>query len=492
MSRRFKLLLVLLFIGSQTSHGGWLDGVQKGFDWAKDKAKKGADWTADKAKEGAHSVRKVIRPINPLDKATCPELSKLNFNWVLPHEIDPPPHYENPCQKGEECVTVDVNQFTMFMEGYNDRYRNHDYMNIRSYWNPELERWDLGPQMKGDKKHRYQEPPYRTMAQHPVVINGAYLFVCQIFTDHIEFYGMEYPMVMRKDEYSWRIHITFKKELTPEEVKRAFIYNGYIFIEKDRVFDIENMLRDEVLDSVKIKGEDRPGRATMLFNEEKTFNDIVGEKISSDLVKGIEKFCFNGENKSCTIDVMGGYITPVDYTGVVFTIKDLVVQARWVKQYCDYLPEFFIRHLHFPPNKVLQFGRVADLQTHTQHLEWVQSIKAMKDPHYTYIRNMIMPIIQPNDPIHEFANKFTTPAPKDATATTKNFKNFTMRPIQAITRNPNDTDNDVIEYVVEDDETSTADPDYVLEDLTEDPLDASYDLMVPLANIWLGFMLLWG
>ncbi|CAD5214093.1 unnamed protein product [Bursaphelenchus okinawaensis] len=479
MSGRFKLLLVVLFIGLQTSHGNWFsDLTEEAGDFFKDKYEKAKDVVVD-----------VADSINPSGSSTCPELGGHFVKFITDRDPDPAPEYKSPCQEGEECVIVDVNNFTMFMEGYNDRFRNHDYMNIRSYKNKDGG-WDLGPQMKGDIKHRRLDPPYRTMAQHPVVIFGEYKYVCQIFTDHIEFYGMEEPMVVRKNgEYSWRIHITFEKKLTPEEVKGTFVYNGYIFIGKDRVFDIKEMLRDEVLDSVKIKGEDRPGRATKRFNEEKTFNGIDAGKISGDLVKGIEEYCFNrGEGKSCTIDVMGGYITPVDYTGVIFTIKNLVVQARWVKQYCDYLPEYFIRHVHFKQNTVLQFGKVALLETHKKILKWTKQ-DGLLSKDYIFRRNMLMPVVQPDDPIHTFANKFTTTLPG---ATTLNFENFTMKPIRAITRNPNYTDNEIVEYAIEEEESTTMDPDYVLYDLTEDPLDAAYGLMVPLASIWLGFMLLWG
>ncbi|CAD5214109.1 unnamed protein product [Bursaphelenchus okinawaensis] len=382
------------------------------------------------------------------------------FKRKSPTSEDVPQHFKAPCLEGEDCQIVTVQNFSIFMEGYNDRWGHHDFMNIRSYYHREDGKWSTGDYMKGDKKDKWQWPPYRTLSQHPVVMDGEYKYMCQIWTDHLEFYGMSTEVVKISRGKSWRLHIRLEETLSPEDVKQAVIFEGYIFIDKERVFDIRGLMDSEIVKTTDVTS-DRPGKASGTFKA----------------------------NKSCAIDITTRQLTSLDYGGVVFTINGLIVQQRWFLSFCDWVPVYFIRHVHFPPNLVYHFGDIPMLQTHGKTFTW--KFNRFTFQTYTYHRNTFMPVVKPDDQIFEFAKTKTTPAPLSATST-KPLSTFTPKPLLPITRDPAKADEvDDRDYTDEPTVETTMDEDYLITDeLVYE--DASYALMVPFVCIGIGMIVLLG
>ncbi|CAD5214111.1 unnamed protein product [Bursaphelenchus okinawaensis] len=368
-----------------------------------------------------------IRPRLP----TCPEYTAdyYFFDRRSPKEEDIPKPFVAPCQQGEDCQIVALQNFSMYIEGYNDRWCHHDYMNLRSYYNHEIQQWSIGEQMKGDKKQRFERPYYRYITQHPVVMDGEYKYMLQIFTDHLEFYGMSEPAVKISKGSSWRLHIRLKKFLSADDIKKAIVYEGYIFIDKERVFSIRALMTSNIVQTTDVDSS-RPGKL----------------KESSK---------------------------PLPTTRL-HTIISLRIFSKRLK------PFVFLAY---------HFGDIPSLQTHSNVFRWKHNADA--EQYYVYYRNMIMPVPKPNDLIFDFIKTKTTPAPPSAKSTIPP-STVTPKPVVPITRDSAKANEvDERDYTDEPTVETTVDEDYLITDelIYE---DASYALMVPFVCIGIGMMVLLG
>ncbi|CAD5235740.1 unnamed protein product [Bursaphelenchus xylophilus] len=304
------------------------------------------------------------------------------------------------CKQGEICIELGVKNFTVYVEDHSDYVNPFDYMSVVSRYEGGEKYTHDGVQRKTGL--RFNRPPLSWSSRHQIPSSHDPQFFAQLFTNSVEIVSMgRNPIAKQQNEDVYRIQTVLDSALSLDEVKRAFVYKEYLFINPTKAVDFRVLYEKKGPFELD---KDRPGllleHNVGLIHPE----DIPNEHIDIDFLALILKQCFRPD-KYCSLDIKTESLDLQDYP-VGFTCDDLVLETFWFQRYCEMLPMYRIRHKKTAPNVIFDFPNVEGIVTHGIQFWWTPSY-----PRTKYRRRGILPIIQPNDPFNDFVTQFTTPVP---------------------------------------------------------------------------------
>ncbi|CAD5211880.1 unnamed protein product [Bursaphelenchus xylophilus] len=308
------------------------------------------------------------------------------------------------CKQGEVCIELGVKNFTVYVEDNCDYFNPFDYMSVVS-------RYEGGRFYKYDKVQRktgkrYNLPPLTWSSRHQIPSYHDPQFFAQLFTNSVEIVSMGRRLGELYGKDLHRIQTTLDSKLSLDEVKRAFVYKEYLFINPTKAVDFRVLYEQKGPFDGDIN---RPG---LLVEHNVGLidpKDIPNEHIDKNFLRLILKQCFKTD-KYCSLDIKTESLDLQDYP-VAFTNDDLVLESFWFQRNCEMLPMYRIRHKKTAPNVIFDFPNVERIVTHGQRLWWRYQNSPWQWSKFYYTRRGILPIIQPNDPFYDFVKQFTTPAP---------------------------------------------------------------------------------